>query len=133
LPFRVFLIVVAGAVTEVCGTPEGVSVSSAAACRSPVAERRLSELASLPTTAEIGFEVGFEVASTLPGSSLRSATSLVALALFVATVFGTGRAAVAFTVVAARGAGASTATVASLFPVPRSLSGSPASGLCSLG
>jgi hypothetical protein len=70
------------------------------------------------TTAEIGFEVGFFVASTFPGESLNSATSLVVLALLVATLLGTGRAAVGFTGTAARGAGASVATGVSSFSDP---------------
>jgi len=48
------------------------------------------------------------VASTRPGWSLTAATSFDVLALFVATVFGTGRPGAAFTVAAARGWGTST-------------------------
>jgi hypothetical protein len=62
---------------------------------------------SSSTTAEIGFDVGLLVASTLPGIALRFVTSLVALALFVATLLGTGFAAVGFTVAAVCGAGTS--------------------------
>ncbi len=62
-------------------------------------EPRTSDLEPVSTTAEIGFDVGIDVASTLPGIALRSATSLVEFR--VATVFGTGRAAVDFATPAA--------------------------------
>jgi hypothetical protein len=56
------------------------------------------------TLAAMGREVGTLVASTFPGSALSDAIS-VALEVFVDTVFGTGRAVVDFTTVAAVGAG----------------------------
>jgi hypothetical protein len=95
--------------TEASG-PVSVGVTSAAFVPAAfVPSESPLFLFCVSTTAEIGFEVGLLVASTLPGNSLRSATSLVVL--FVATLFGTGRAAVGFTVTVARGAGASGAVI----------------------
>jgi hypothetical protein len=124
---------------ELAEAPEAVSAGGTAAAfisaalepaPSPFLFPVPCSLFSVSTTAEIGFEVGLVVASTLPGNWLRSATSLAAFALFVATLFGTGRATVGFTVTAARGAGASPAAstiVSSLFPIAWSLFPGPCS------
>src|SRR6185437_12522006 len=72
------------------------------------------------TTAEMGLDVGFRVASTRPGTPLRSASSFAASGFFVATAFGTGRADVDKTTRAVCGAGTRIPAVVAL-PSPADL------------